>query len=303
VHRSFRVQLTLLIGLTVLAVAVVLAYAIGDRTGLGPAAFWLASAALAVAAMLTAWFTAGRFGRTLRAMNDHLARREQDLQRANEQLESRVNEGRAELERVQGELAEAGQRLQQLAHHDDLTGLANRHGADELLAAQLAQHRRHQRPFGVMLCDVDHLQRINDEHGRAAGDLVLQAVALAIRNTLRDSDIAARFSGEEFLVVLPETDSDGLAVAAEKLRAAVAALDLDDVGRCTVSIGSAVALVGRNRAADLLRRADEALYAAKAGGRNRVVISSGMEADPARRPGWLQPTAPAIFDERQGLLP
>lgn len=297
-HRSFRLQLTLLIGLTVLAVAAVLGYAIDGRAGLGPTAFWLVGAAVAVAAMLTAWLAAGRFGRTLRAMNDHLARREQDLQRVNEQLETRVHEGQAELARVHGELAQAGERLQQLAHRDELTGLANRHGAEELLAAQLALHRRHQRPFGVLLCDIDHLQRVNDEHGRTAGDLVLQAVALAIRDTLRDSDTAARFGGEEFLVLLPETDSEGLGVAAGKLRAAVAALALDDVGRCTVSVGAAVTLVGRNRAADLLRRADEALHVAKTGGRNRVVIASGMEADPARRPGWLQSTDPSVFDER-----
>lgn len=284
--RSSRFQFALLIGLIALVASAALAYALAGTTAPARSIAWIVGAVVSLAAMLAAWFAAGRVGRTLRAMNDHLARRERDLQQANEQLQVRVAEGTAELIRVNGELADANRQAKDLADADELTGLASRHWADQWIDVQLAQHRRHQRPFGVLLCRIDG--------GGIVTDLMLQAAALAIRNTLRDSDAAARFGPEDFLLLLPETDSDGLAMAADKVRTAVAGLELEGLDRCTLSIGGAVTLVGRNRAEDLLRRAGQALDAAQAAGGNRVMVAGG--ADVGLQPGW-RATLPAALDE------
>jgi diguanylate cyclase (GGDEF)-like protein len=200
-------------------------------------------------------------------MTGRLLEREQELARSNEALEARVAERTAALERANEELAA-------LAHQDGLTGLRNRRAADERLAHELARHRRLRRPLGVLLADIDHFKSINDRHGHAVGDAVLRAVAQRLAASLRETDLAARFGGEEFLVLLPETDRAGLARVAEKLRAAVEALNLEQVGTVTTSLGGAVAEDGAGDAALLLERADQALYGAKAAGRNRVVVSA-----------------------------
>jgi diguanylate cyclase (GGDEF)-like protein len=276
----------LLIGLIALVAAAAAAFALGRAASAQPGV-WIVGAVVSLAAMLAAWFAAGRVGRTLRAVNDHLARRERDLQLANEQLQARLAEDAAELNRVGSELEDANRQVKEQAHVDELTGLASRHWAEQWIEVQLAQHRRHQRPFGVLLCRIDR--------GEAMADLMLQAVALAIRNTLRDSDSAARFGAEDFLLILPETDSDGLAMAAEKVRVAVAGLELEATQPCTLSLGGAVTLVGRNRAEDLLRRAEAALEGAQAAGGNRVMIAGA--AGVVAQPGWLQPTLPAGSNE------
>ena len=261
----------------------------------------LTGGAVALAGMLLAWMTAGRVARPLHAiaeaarridagerevampkdlpsselqelglslssMTGRLLEREQELARSNEALEARVAERTAALERANEELAA-------LAHQDGLTGLRNRRAADERLAHELARHRRMGRPLGVLLVDIDHFKSVNDRHGHAVGDAVLRAVAQRLSASLRETDLAARFGGEEFLVVLPETDRAGLARVAEKLRAAVEALNVEQVGPVTVSLGGAVAEEGGGDAALLLERADQALYGAKAAGRNRAVIS------------------------------
>lgn len=292
---------------------------------------WLYGGAVSLLAMALAWFMAGFVSRPLRAisraaerieagahdtriprlrqsseieqlsralagMTEHLVAREHALEQANQHLEARVADRTAALERVNRELARANEHLDSLAHIDSLTGLNNRRWADELLASQLAQARRHRRPMGVLLCDVDHFKRVNDRFGHATGDEVLQAVARTIRQTLRESDSAARFGGEEFVVMLPETDAAGVRVVAEKIRAAIEALVLPGVGRCTISIGGACTPGGRTRPADLLQRADEALYEAKAQGRNQVRLAD-PEATPAPgTPGWVSTTLPMPLD-------
>jgi diguanylate cyclase len=262
----------------------------------------LTGGAVALAGMLLAWMTAGRVARPLHAiaaaarridagerevampqdlpsselrelgvslsrMTGRLLEREQELARSNEALEARVAERTAALER-------ANEELSALAHQDGLTGLRNRRAADERLAHELARHRRLRRPLAVLLADIDHFKSINDRQGHAVGDAVLRAVAQRLAASLRETDLAARFGGEEFLVLLPETDRAGLARVAEKLRAAVESLNLEQVGTVTTSLGGAVAEDGAGDAALLLERADQALYGAKAAGRNRVVVSA-----------------------------
>lgn len=202
---------------------------------------------------------------SLSGMVNRMLERELALAEAKSGLEARVAERTTEL-------AEANARLDRLAHEDALTRLPNRRAADAMLARELALHQRERLPLAVLLADIDHFKRINDQHGHPVGDKVLAQVAARLSAALRSSDAAARFGGEEFLVLLPGTDADGLAVIAEKLRAAVADAPVDPVGRVTLSFGAARLLPGDNPA-QLLQRADLALYEAKAGGRNRVCVA------------------------------
>lgn len=163
-----------------------------------------------------------------------------------------------------------------MASTDPLTGLGNRR-ALEAAAAQLA---RSSRATGLLVLDLDHFKRINDTHGHAVGDLVLQHVATAIRRELRGDDRAFRVGGEEFLVLLHDTPLDGGIPTAERLRRCIARLRVvhgRHVVEPTVSIG-VTAWVGAEPFEAALKRADAALYAAKRAGRNRVWSPSGGEA-------------------------
>ncbi|HEY9026759.1 MAG TPA: GGDEF domain-containing protein [Burkholderiaceae bacterium] len=168
---------------------------------------------------------------------------------------------------VQGEQAS---RLNVLAATDPLTGLANRRQTLELLE-RLAREARVERSPVVMLCDLDHFKNINDGWGHAMGDQVLVAVSGALRASTRDSDTVARWGGEEFLVVLPDTRDAEPGELAERLRARVASLQVAERHQCpvpvTLSMGIATLVAGES-GASWLKRADEALYRAKADGRN-----------------------------------
>lgn len=169
-------------------------------------------------------------------------------------------------------------RLFTAATEDGLTGLLRREVVCERLALEIARAKRYRRPLAVAMLDLDHFKAINDEHGHAAGDALLRAVARALKTELRTTDFLGRFGGEEFLLVLPETDLEGAAQVAEKLRRRIAALAVEaEDGRelaVSLSIGLA-ALDGRPRDAaaspeTLLEAADQALYRAKHSGRNRI---------------------------------
>src|SRR6185503_8856200 len=104
--------------------------------------------------------------------------------------------------------------MRSLAERDTLTGMHNRRAFDEYLNGEFARFERYRRPFAVVLLDIDHFKAINDTYGHEAGDDVLRLLGAALRESLRDVDLAARYGGEEFAIILPETDaSDGLAVA------------------------------------------------------------------------------------------
>lgn len=172
--------------------------------------------------------------------------------------------------------------LRVLATTDALTGLANRRAFMEALQRELGRHHRHGRALGVMMLDIDHFKCINDTYGHAAGDCVLQAVAGVMRQSVRTADVVGRIGGEEFALITPETDATGTRELAERIRLAVAALEVGcghhSIG-VTVSIGLAQARPG-DGPESVLSRADAALYAAKEGGRNRVCEETAQAPAP-----------------------
>jgi len=167
---------------------------------------------------------------------------------------------------------EAEQGLATLAATDSLTGLANRRRLDQVLRQEWARAQRNRKPLAVLMVDVDHFKAFNQRHGHAGGDHALREVAKTIEASIRrPADLAARYGGEEFQVVLPETDLAGARLLAERIRTSVEALApfADDAHSVTVSIG--IGLSGtQHDLSSVLGAADEALYRAKAKGRNRV---------------------------------
>lgn len=175
-----------------------------------------------------------------------------------------------EQRRAQAELARATQALTELAHRDPLTGLLNRRGGSEVIARELERARRKTTPIAVLLVDVDNFKRVNDSHGHHTGDLVLQAVGRAITGALRPYDIIVRWGGEEILVMAPDANAAGAAVIAERLRAAVEAIEVVTLPPVTVSIGMTQIGFDEHDVEAAVSRADARMYEAKRSGRNCV---------------------------------
>ncbi len=191
-----------------------------------------------------------------------------------------VSESRgAELAKRNRDAALLREKLREQAMHDKLTGLYNRHYVEEWFGLELLRAQRHGRSIAAIMLDIDHFKRFNDSFGHEAGDLVLRELAGVLRRFARQSDVASRYGGEEFLVLLPECPFDAALRKAEQLREEAAKLKLEHndraLGSVTVSIGVAAFPDHAQEAKALLRCADEALYDAKAAGRDRVVGYSG----------------------------
>jgi len=168
--------------------------------------------------------------------------------------------------------------LSKLAAFDDLTGVYNRRSMFHHLEAELSRCRRYGRSLGILMVDIDHFKRVNDEHGHLVGDQALRWVATTLQNELRSMDFLCRYGGEEFCAILPETNRPGVARAGERLRAAIErTLFKQDEVQLSLSIslgGASWAADESNDIPDLLARADAALLEAKRNGRNQVRVSN-----------------------------
>lgn len=193
------------------------------------------------------------------------------------------------IERETAALADANARLLQLSRTDALTGLANRRALDETLQREGARARRTGAPLSVLLCDVDHFKRYNDRFGHPAGDECLVAVAATLKTCARrPGDLVARYGGEEFVVMLGDTTENAALEMARELCRHVARLAMphpdSSHGVVTISVGVAGRAGGfADQGADLLAAADQALYRAKAAGRNRALgadASQSVESKP-----------------------
>jgi diguanylate cyclase (GGDEF)-like protein len=171
------------------------------------------------------------------------------------------------------DLVRSADEMADLAMKDALTGIHNRRHFTGRLDNEWKRFRRYNRPLSLLLLDIDHFKSVNDRYGHDVGDQAIIAVARSCGLQTRDSDVVARIGGEEFAILLPETELVDARVAAERLRRAVAAEPIATSAgpiSVTISIGAALATTKLNDAAELMKLADDALYAAKRGGRNCV---------------------------------
>jgi diguanylate cyclase (GGDEF)-like protein len=168
-------------------------------------------------------------------------------------------------------------RLKHLSGHDPLTGVLNRRGLEDKLERESQRLARYGEGYALLSIDIDHFKRFNDQHGHAAGDAVLEAVARALAGTLRDVDSLGRMGGEEFCVLLPHSGEAAAMAAARRLLERVRQLEIVHAGerlQARVSIGVALADDRRESRHDLLRRLDAALYRAKEQGRDQAVLAA-----------------------------
>ncbi|MGI9089984.1 MAG: diguanylate cyclase, partial [Gemmatimonadaceae bacterium] len=194
----------------------------------------------------------------------------------------RIQALQRELAERERQLSEANDQLLSMSRTDALTGLDNRRHLGERLHEMWEHSTRLQEPMSLVMCDIDHFKRVNDEHGHQAGDAVLQQFAALLKADAREIDRVGRYGGEEFVLILPGTVLDAAVTFAERLRAAVEdhVFDLGngDTLRRTMSCGVAAwphPLIQNQEG--LIRTADEALYVAKETGRNRVIRYDGEE--------------------------
>lgn len=181
------------------------------------------------------------------------------------------------LVRLQRELIQKNRLLEQLSTTDPLTGLRNRRYLTEMLAVEFLRAQRHRTPLAVVMGDIDHFKAVNDRHGHAAGDAVLEGVAGVLKRRMRGSDHGGRYGGEEFLLVLASAELEGARIFAERLRQEIDETEFRSESgpiHVTLSVGVAELRACHETPGDLVAEADEALYRAKQAGRNRVASAS-----------------------------
>lgn len=260
------VRRALLIGLTAALLASALAWLAARRLSVD--LYALADAASAVeAGRPGSNIPAVQSNREVRQLSQALGRMTHRLLAAREAMEEKVRMRTLELEA-------ANRALDLQARTDALTGLLNRRGFETQMAFALALARRSSRPLSLITVDVDHFKRVNDTYGHEAGDEVLRRLARTLESRLRSSDVVARLGGEEFVVLLPDTDLKGAQAIAQSLVHAMAEQQDPVVGNITVSAGVASMRSAEDNGAAILRRGDAALYEAKGQGRNRVCVEA-----------------------------
>jgi diguanylate cyclase len=199
-----------------------------------------------------------------------------DVVRANQNLQSKLDSAENRLEEQAAEIeAHISRSLT-----DPLTGLPNRREFNDRLEERMAAWNRRQEPFSLLMVDVDHFKKLNDAYGHLAGDQVLAAIGRALRGAVRREDAVARYGGEEFAILLPNTSLDQAVNVVQNVHDAIARVAVHHGGQnivVTVSGGLAMIAAGEH-ANSLIGRADAALYAAKAAGRDRTLVHDGLTA-------------------------
>lgn len=176
-----------------------------------------------------------------------------------------------DLETLKNQLELKNDELEKFAITDQLTGLNNRFKLDNALENELSRYARFQHPFGIILMDIDHFKDVNDSYGHATGDKILVCIASLLQFNIRKTDILGRWGGEEFLIICPEIDIEGMEKLAEKLRQVIESYDFPEAHSVTMSFGVSSYRKG-DELTHLFKRSDDALYQAKNNGRNRVVL-------------------------------
>ena len=177
-------------------------------------------------------------------------------------------------------VTELEKEVRELAIHDALTGLFNRHYLNERLDAEYSRAERAGHPISFLLMDIDHFKEVNDTYGHQAGDYALKTIAQIIMAQIRKSDIACRFGGEEFMIILPDTGPESAIQKADAFRKSISDRVYEFGGKefsITISIGIAVYPVNGTENDQILSKADAALYEAKRAGRDQVILYSEKE--------------------------
>jgi len=212
----------------------------------------------------------------IREIIDRMLEETRTLINSGDRLQTRMKVSSADLKQLQKELDDARQQ----AMTDGLTGLANRRGLEKRMELERIRARQNNAPFSVILLDIDLFKRINDTFGHLVGDSLLKGVATILKEQTRGNDFVARFGGEEFLVLLPETGETGARAVAGKIKSVLVGKEwrVKDtgalIGQVTASMGTALYRLDES-GSEVIQRADAALYRAKEGGRNRIVAYSG----------------------------
>jgi diguanylate cyclase len=207
----------------------------------------------------------------MRSLNQALQEMATRLLRNQHELEAAARELENKVEKRTQELAEANTKLAAQARNDALTGLPNRLSANEFLAHEFHNMKRGHESYSVVMLDIDHFKKVNDTHGHATGDKVLQHVSRILAQSVRENDFVGRMGGEEFVAVLPLTQLSEALLVAEKIRASVSSAYIEPIGQVSISAGVAVAKPDHASADDAVNQADAMLYEAKRAGRNRVM--------------------------------
>jgi diguanylate cyclase len=216
----------------------------------------------------------------VRTIIETLVRSTREIEANNKALEQRLKASRTEIRQLQENLDAV--RTESLT--DPLTSLGNRKFYDQAIAKAVALANKSERPLCLLVSDIDHFKKFNDTFGHLTGDQVLRLVALSVKQNVKTQDLACRYGGEEFAIILPDTTLRAAVTVAEHIRRSVMTKELikrstsENLGRITISLGVAAFKPG-DTVATLYDRADQCLYSAKRNGRNRVVCETDPEAE------------------------
>lgn len=180
------------------------------------------------------------------------------------------------IESINSELGIKNDELLEIATTDKLTQLLNRQKLDDIFIHEIKRSKRYTAPLSIIILDIDHFKSVNDTFGHQIGDNVLIELAKILQNSTRTSDVPGRWGGEEFLIICPETDQEGIGILAEKIRSAIEAFHFETVGTVTISGGTATMTVDDSQD-HMIKRADDALYQAKENGRNQITAAKNSE--------------------------